>query len=50
MDTASARGIELRKKGQPLGVCILTADFWGNKAAGGTATAYHLLADVRLTF
>lgn len=27
-----------------LKVCILTADFWGLKAAGGTATAYHLLA------
>ena len=29
-----------------LNVCILTADFWGLKAAGGTATAYHLLAAV----
>ena len=27
-----------------LNVCILTADFWGLKSAGGTATAYHLLA------
>lgn len=29
-----------------LKVCILTADFWGLKSAGGTATAYHLLAAV----
>lgn len=29
-----------------LRVCILTADFWGLKSAGGTATAYHLLAAV----
>ncbi|KAK9809161.1 hypothetical protein WJX72_010415 [[Myrmecia] bisecta] len=27
-------------------VCILSADFWGLDAAGGTATAYHLLAEV----
>ena len=27
-----------------LRVCIATADFWGLKAAGGTATAYHLMA------
>ena len=27
-----------------LKVCIMKADFWGLKAAGGTATAYHLLA------
>lgn len=27
-----------------LKVCILTADFWGLKSAGGTATAFHLLA------
>lgn len=27
-------------------VCIMTADFWGLKSAGGTATAYHLLAAV----
>ena len=27
-----------------LKVCIATADFWGLKAAGGTATAYHLMA------
>ena len=25
-------------------VCIVTCDFWGLPAAGGTATAYHLLA------
>lgn len=29
-----------------LKVCIMSADFWGMKAAGGTATAYHLLAGV----
>ena len=29
-----------------LNVCIVTADFWGLAAAGGTATAYHLLAAV----
>ena len=29
-----------------LRVCIMTADFWGLKSAGGTATAYHLLAAV----
>lgn len=38
------RGLALRPRGAPLGVCILTADFWGLKNAGGTATAYHLLA------
>lgn len=27
-----------------LHVCIVTCDFWGLPAAGGTATAYHLLA------
>lgn len=32
-----------------LNVCILTADFWGLKTAGGTATAYHLLAAVLAT-
>ena len=36
-----------RKQGEPLGVCIMTSDFWGLHAAGGTATAYHLLAYVR---
>ena len=25
-------------------VCVMSADFWGLKTAGGTATAYHLLA------
>ena len=40
------RGISLRPRGAPLGVCIMTADFWGLKTAGGTATAYHLLAQV----
>ena len=29
-----------------LNICILSADFWGLKSAGGTATAYHLLAAV----
>jgi len=29
-----------------LKVCIMTADFWGLKSAGGTATVYHLLAAV----
>ena len=29
-----------------LKVCIFSADFWGLKSAGGTATAYHLLAAV----
>lgn len=28
-----------------LRVCIMSADFWGVPASGGTATAYHLLAD-----
>ena len=37
----------LHQPGQPLGVCILTSDFWGTPSAGGTATAYHLLAHVR---
>jgi len=41
------RGLALRPPGAPLGVRILTADFWGLKAAGGTATAYHLLAQAR---
>lgn len=36
----------LHLQGPQLKVCILTADFWGMKAAGGTATAYHLLAGV----
>ena len=40
-------------------VCVMSADFWGLKTAGGTATAYHLLAamlakshalEVRLTW
>ncbi|CAL8462880.1 g2414 [Coccomyxa elongata] len=38
------RGMSLRPRGAPLGVCIMTADYWGLKTAGGTATAYHLLA------
>ena len=42
MQPLLARGV-----GQPLGVCIMTADFWGLSSAGGTATAYHLLAHVR---
>jgi hypothetical protein len=28
----------------PLHVCLMTADFWGANAAGGTATAFELLA------
>ena len=40
------RGLALRERGAKLGVCIMTADFWGLKSAGGTATAYHLLAQV----
>lgn len=40
------RGMSLRPRGAPLGVCIMTADYWGLKTAGGTATAYHLLAQV----
>ena len=40
--------MSLRPRGAPLGVCIMTADFWGLKTAGGTATAYHLLAQVPL--
>ena len=43
-----ARALALRRQGEPLGVCIMTADFWGLKSAGGTATAYHLLAQVRI--
>lgn len=31
---------------EKLKVCIFSADFWGLKSAGGTATAYHLLAAV----
>lgn len=31
----------------PMGICIVTFDFWGKKSAGGTATAYALLAQVR---
>lgn len=40
------KGMTLRPPGAPLGVCIMSADFWGLKTAGGTATAYHLLAQV----
>ena len=43
-----ARPLALGRQGKPLGVCIMTADFWGLKSAGGTATAYHLLAQVTL--
>ena len=42
------RALTLRGRGEPLGVCIMTADFWGLRSAGGTATAYHLLAQVIL--
>ena len=41
-DEAKAQAVV--PKGGPLKVCIATADFWGLKAAGGTATAYHLMA------
>ena len=36
----------VRQPGAPMGVCIISADFWGLSTAGGTATAYHLLAQV----
>ena len=37
----------MQVQNQPvLKVCIMSADFWGLKSAGGTATAYHLLAAV----
>jgi len=42
----AAKALALRRPGDPLGVCIMTADFWGLRSAGGTATAYHLLAQV----
>ncbi|KAK9805857.1 hypothetical protein WJX73_008965 [Symbiochloris irregularis] len=41
-----AEAVASTASGPQLKVCILTADFWGMKAAGGTATAYHLLAGV----
>ena len=44
----SGKGLALRRRGEPLGTCIMTADFWGLRSAGGTATAYHLLAQVIL--
>lgn len=47
LDIASTKNISLYKPGHQLGVCIFTADFWGSPTAGGTATAYHLLAHVR---
>lgn len=45
---AAAAGPESLQQANPkaLKVCIMTADFWGLKSAGGTATAYHLLAAV----
>lgn len=46
VDAASRAGVPLHQPGDPLGVCIMTADFWGGATAGGTATAYHLLAQV----
>lgn len=49
LDAASEKNVTLFKAGQPLGVCIFTADFWGSPTAGGTATAYHLLAQVWLS-
>lgn len=36
--------LKLKKRSKPLKVCVMSADFWGLKTAGGTATAYHLLA------
>jgi len=36
--------LKLKKRTKPLKVCVMSADFWGLKTAGGTATAYHLLA------
>ena len=50
LDAASQANVTLFKAGDPLGVCIFTADFWGSPTAGGTATAYHLLAQVFLQF
>ena len=47
LDAASKAGVPLYQPGDPLGVCIMTADFWGSPTAGGTATAYHLLARVQ---
>lgn len=49
LDAASQANVTLFKPGDPLGVCIFTADFWGSPTAGGTATAYHLLAQVSLS-
>jgi len=46
MDAASKANVTLYHPGEVLGVCIMTADFWGSPTAGGTATAYHLLAQV----
>ena len=45
---AAIAGQDMPKQADPkaLKVCIMTADFWGLKSAGGTATAYHLLAAV----
>lgn len=40
-DDASGQLLPLTR---PLKVCLMTADFWGRKGAGGTATAYSLLA------
>lgn len=47
MDAASKAGVPMYQPGDRLGVCIMTADFWGSPTAGGTATAYHLLAQAR---
>lgn len=43
---AKAGGAVGAGRDERLNVCIFTADFWGLKSAGGTATAYHLLAAV----
>ena len=41
------QGTKAEAQGQKvLKICIMSADFWGLKTAGGTATAYHLLAAV----
>ena len=47
--TSGERGNEetatfVRKQSKVLKTCVMSADFWGLKTAGGTATAYHLLA------
>ena len=46
-DMATQANVSLSRPGSTLGVCVMSADFWGSPTAGGTATAYHLLAHVR---